>query len=772
MQEWWPLVVLLQGPVLLMPDNYIPLQGAPITKDDLKIPKAREVAETLKKLSYFCPIEFKRITEPSNGEIIIFDTEVEVGQKTAFDIHRVERMAIVFFPEDNFSPEVLALREDFPRVPHLNLRHCEKPRSLCLFNEKYGELKLHWTAATFLTRIREWLSLTARGELHQDDQPLEPLLISSSSLIVPYDLFSMLNEDDIDLLIIRKAECGLNRVTLIAERIKDSAPFKDELQYAALAIQGAPQPHGIIHRQPMNLLELHEFLKRADIDLLAVLRRRLWIFPEKRKQYPNILNAHLVLIINLPKTRALLGASSDTSVSSDTWAFLMNNSIQEIGVKIGAWGMNDGQIGYILSTDPPAEAENSKGVLVNLLKPIPLLSRELASVMSGFPSHEWKDFLLIGAGALGSQVFMNLIRMGFGEWTLVDEDRLLPHNLVRHALSGFFVGFSKAASLANEANCMFKGKSIAKAIITDVLNPGELSKELNSAYEKAQIIIDASTSLSIARHIARDITTSARRISIFLNPSGSDVVILAEDGDRNITLDWLEMQYYRKLLNDPLFENHLTESSGVIRYARSCNDISNVIPQDLVALHSAICSRAIRNLLSNHEADITIVSADMEELSIKSHHDIPYKNIEIKIGEWTLCTDQWLLDKLFKARSKKLPRETGGVLIGSYDMQRKIAYAVDTILSPPDSKEWPTLYIRGCQGLKAQLERVKTMTASMLDYIGEWHSHPDSASIRPSGDDIKAFAELRKTMDTFGLPALMMIAGNHSQHLWYIGEIE
>ena len=46
----------------------------------------------------------------------------------------------------------------------------------------------------------------------------------------------------------------------------------------------------------------------------------------------------------------------------------------------------------------------------------------------------------MGAGALGSQVIITLARSGFGNWTIVDEDDLLPHNLARHALNGFYVG--------------------------------------------------------------------------------------------------------------------------------------------------------------------------------------------------------------------------------------------------------------------------------------------------------------------------------------------
>ena len=60
------------------------------------------------------------------------------------------------------------------------------------------------------------------------------------------------------------------------------------------------------------------------------------------------------------------------------------------------------------------------------------------------------------------------------------------------------------------------------------------------------------------------------------------------------------------------------------------------------------------------------------------------------------------LDKVYAARIKKLPNETGGILVGTYDMQRKIVYVVDCLLAPPDSEEWPTGFIRGFQGLNSQ----------------------------------------------------------------------
>ena len=52
-------------------------------------------------------------------------------------------------------------------------------------------------------------------------------------------------------------------------------------------------------------------------------------------------------------------------------------------------------------------------------------------------------------------------------------------------------------------------------------------------------------------------------------------------------------------------------------------------------------------------------------------------------------------------------------------------YVIDTIHSPADSKEKPTLYIRGCEGLEERVAAISAEAAGELEYIGEWHSHPD-----------------------------------------------
>jgi len=143
---------------------------------------------------------------------------------------------------------------------------------------------------------------------------------------------------------------------------------------------------------------------------------------------------------------------------------------------------------------------------------------------------------------------------------------------------------------------------------------------------------------------------------------------------------------------------------------------------------------------------------------------------ESKLGNWRLCADTRLIERVCELRAKTLPCETGGVLVGAFDTQRRVVYVVDTVPSPPDSEEWPNLYIRGAKGLASKIRSIEATTLYNLRYVGEWHSHPDGSSSQPSTDDLKALDWLSREMNAVGLPALMAIVGESPDCGWFIKE--
>jgi molybdopterin/thiamine biosynthesis adenylyltransferase len=68
-----------------------------------------------------------------------------------------------------------------------------------------------------------------------------------------------------------------------------------------------------------------------------------------------------------------------------------------------------------------------------------------------------KTVALVGCGSMGSKIAVALARAGVGHFLLVDDDILLPENLVRHDLDWREIGTHKAASLARRIKLVNSG---------------------------------------------------------------------------------------------------------------------------------------------------------------------------------------------------------------------------------------------------------------------------------------------------------------------------
>jgi hypothetical protein len=139
--------------------TFLSVPGEAISPDSLTVPRARQLRQYLLSDSVLYCQFLSALRADDGREAIVFDVDVEVGQAPFNDILRRERIAAVFESADNHYPGVFALRSDFPQVPHTNLQLEEFPRSLCLYEQGWLEVKVRWTAASFVERIRDWLEL-------------------------------------------------------------------------------------------------------------------------------------------------------------------------------------------------------------------------------------------------------------------------------------------------------------------------------------------------------------------------------------------------------------------------------------------------------------------------------------------------------------------------------------------------------------------------------------------------------------------------------------
>lgn len=742
----------LQGQVHKLTDKYFDKIGKTINLKSMTIPKAIKIAQLIESeiVPFIKLIEIKRCDDQ---EIVIFDMELEISQLRSNNVKNIERVAISFNNLDTSLPMVELLRIDFPLVPHLEWSPKDSPKRICLYNKSYEEIKHTLNGAKILSQIRYWLEATARGDLHDLDQPLEQIMYSSN-----YTLFLPRNFLNYNKLPLFKIKQFKNRILLLPYAKSDftSNNISNTLFYLPILINVKPQIHGYINDIPQNLEELKLICEKFDVNLIDRMRK---IIKSVMTNYLNknkiIFKFKLLIIMYIPKKRA----QNKMPESYEIHSFVTNSSIEELGKSLDVIQKVDNLNGMIIGDK--FNIADLKTISVLHLNTSFLLSKQYAAFYNNECFELNPDISLIGVGALGSQICMNLVRSGFGKFNLIDDDCFLPHNAARHVLTSNSIGDSKVNAICKLANSITYEENTCKSLPYNVLKD---KNKVSAIISSSDTILDISTSIAVERYIGIDIDGKGRRISIFLNPSGKALVMLIEDSERKSRIDWLEMQYYRYIINRQELSNHISDFPGDIRYSNSCRDITSRIPNDFVSIHAATASRIIKAIHKNTEANIIISELSTTSYNVITNEYPTYDLINYNVDDWCICTDKSFIAMMKQRRKEKLPNETGGIILGSFDFERKIIYLVD-ILSPKDSLEYPTSYVRGCSNLKEELEEISFNTAGNIEYVGEWHSHPDGYGTVMSYDDEKLLSYLHEQRLSGGYPGIVVIVGDANQNI-------
>jgi hypothetical protein len=687
-----------------------------------------------------------------NGqEGIEFDVCPEVPQKPVFDIRKTERICVIFPENNNEQPTILALRKDFPEnLQHLYLTLPDTPKSLCLFEQDYRELRTTLTPEAFLNRIFSWLSRAATDEQHLDDQPLEPFILSRNIVIYNPDVFRDLVDQVLIVVQLSEKPRLVYRIEAIPVNI-DAKRLPKPPCFIAIPIITKPWHSRVINRNPVSIEQLDILLKTVGVDLVDKLQSKT--VETYNKKHRIFMDYHWLLLIRLPKIRKE-GGKIETV---EDWAFFVDDTIGELGRKLEILEKHNGVWARCLGTTTPHDLDTSP---ISIARPVQALTRDLATKLAGVDTKSISKISVIGAGALGSHIVSNLARQGIGKWIIVDEDQILPHNHSRHALSPHFEGYSKADALAEEINLLLNDGEAAKGVCEDVLEICADNHKQKDVFEGVDHIWDFSVSPAVSRSLAL-LDTNVPRSSVFLLQKGRFMVIISEGRDRKVRLDDLEIQLAIGSIEEAMLKGLFKSSAtSPIRYSGSCRDITTVLSEDTVAIHSGIASQFLKNNMTNKLPSISIWELS-NELSVCRINIKPY-SVKVGItGKWKIRISQHAIDLMKEYRQKKLPNETGGVLLGNIDILSNIIYIGGVLPSPPDSIEWPITYIRGIRELKRTVMNIRENTSGSITYVGEWHSHPMNCSTEPSGDDVEAHKWLIEHMAEEGLPGVMLIKGNN-----------
>ena len=245
---------------------------------------------------------------------------------------------------------------------------------------------------------------------------------------------------------------------------------------------------------------------------------------------------------------------------------------------------------------------------------------------------------------------------------------------------------------------------------------------------------------------------------------------MIEDAHREIRIDCLEPQYYRAIVNKSWGENHLLEKSRALRVGAGCRDLSAVISNELITLHGATLARHIRLSFESEQPSVKVWQCDAESGDLSAEVVSPYRVLSEQLNGLRIVWDEGIRQRVQQCRAEKLPNETGGVLLGYFDLRNASVYLVDVLPEPADSQGDPSGFTRGIDGLSTAVQRVSERTGGIVSYVGEWHSHPPGSSAQPSTADMYQMTSLACALHRDGLPALMLIVGEHEER-WLAGEV-
>ena len=727
----------------------------PIAADDFELPAAAELVPFVER---HAP-HIAKLIEARRGhdwELAVFDFQTGRPQDSACPIRRIERIGVLFAPSDAM-PNVYMLRDDFPDTDHQLLTAEDSPRAICIDDRSWAEARLTWTPAELIHRILSWFTRAARGELHDARQPLDPLIIGSPlSFIISRNVLH--RAADLDLVGVHDAACRQTMWVLPIQEVQE--PIERIEPICLVAYRIAPERMRRLAFAPHNLGSLADMLEHRGVDLFGDLRARFldWLSEEQPPAWR--MNARFAVILEMPII-APDGAQQD---GTDLRAFITDKLVGAIAVALGvamAAELDKGsKVGFVpLLMPQQVNLDAVRAIMAQSAEIHYEFDRKLATQIAGRETEDDRNVVMVGAGAIGSHVADCLIREGRFRWTIIDNDRLLPHNLARHIARRDSITKGKASFVSESLSATLKDTEVvARAISANVMTDGLAREEIDEALKKANLIIDATASVLAERYLS-DHAATPRRASIFFNPAGDAAVLLAEPAARSLTLRELETQYLGLIARDSALAGHLAPPSGTYAYTGACRAITNVIPQSRVMALSGLVAGGLAKAIDQDAAAIRIWS--LQESGAVVVHELAVAPTEsFRVAEWTVSIDQGLTGRILGMRAACLPKETGGVLTGLVDIPAKCIHLVDAAPAPPDSKADGNGFERGTSGVQDYLERVFEQTLSQVRYVGEWHSHPPRIATQPSPTDLFQIDWLAALFDMDTLPALMLIAGD------------
>ena len=683
-----------------------------------------------------------------------FDADNRAG------IYRVERIALTFCTDLDFCWEVRALRKDFPITSYQNHVFEGEPRSLCLYIEPWEVVERSWTPELFLKRILWWLRATAEGTIHGSDQPIEQLFFSNHiNVVLPENHFESKDNAQKKLSFFSIQHEGVNAITLIGEYCNNNSKTNVPFCVSVSALLD-PIENGPMEEYPCTLGQLQGILEQRGSDIIDPLKAAIEdLVTEEGIESQQDEKEYVLLLLGIPRARN--GVVERVEIQG----FILASEVGALGESLSVLFKGPCQKRWYrwhkIGTETADDNESWKSLSISPLNIKCYPSDKEIRRYSGLnPENKGPEGIIAGVGALGGLLAQIWKRECWGKWTYVDDDIVQAHNIARHISSRNTLGYPKSMVVDSIVNNIHQKneENIPHFFVANIVSD-ELT--LKSAIEKANILIDATTTLHVPRIISRE-KDFPRTASVFITPSATASVMLLEDEERIVRCNSLEAQYYRAILNSDWGADHLAGHIGRYWTGAGCREVTLAISDELIHLHAATLSRQIRKSTCQPKARICIWEYHDETGGITPREISVFPTQSARINDWEIIWDNGFIEDMKNYRSEALPNETGGILFGIIDQKDVTITLVKACSAPENSESTPSSFSRGAYESSDILGECHKRTAGVVTYVGEWHSHPPNCGALPSHDDVGQLNFLTSSLQIEGMPALIIIIADSS----------
>jgi integrative and conjugative element protein (TIGR02256 family) len=430
-----------------------------------------------------------------------------------------------------------------------------------------------------------------------------------------------------------------------------------------------------------------------------------------------------------------------------------------------------------LKQEPGMRRELLRGGQILAYRTHPLLRPELELRNTGRvpESLAERSVLVIGCGALGSDVAVTLAKAGVGRLILVDRDILRPGNVIRHTAPIVAVGMKKVDAVRHQ---IWQHNPFVEVVARWDSATGGLSKleQLLSdcdiavstvADENTEMVVNeaacrAGRTVIYGRALMAGAAARVFRVRPDQDACKQCLALYRRDADA-ITED----EGMERVAADPVWIS-LPDAQGEV-IGRECGN--PILAGSAVDLRFAadLTTRAVIDELG-HGSEWNNLAWSREAIpEMHPAFAVPYGMLRQRFAPHPKCTvcgrpltSEILLaaevrEEITRLTEANARAETGGVLIGYRDADG-IVHVLEVTDAGPNAVETASRFERDRDYCQAKVDDAARRLGERGQYIGEWHSHLEGDP-QPSARDIESLTGIAEAPNYLTDEPVMLIAG-------------